>query len=262
MSAPVPVPAAARETVAGYAWTPAGGGASGAAVYRLHAPGRPTRYVKHAAGDAADEVAAESERLRWLAGRVAVPTVLRAVRDGDAAFLLPAALPGRAARDAIRADPASRDAVVPALAALVRARHALPADDCPFDAGHARRLADARRRIDAGLVDADDFDDERAGRSPAEVWDAMTALLPLPFGRVVTHGDCTLDNLLVADGRVTGCLDVGRAGMADPYQDLALLWNDLGEFGDDAREALLAGYGETAPDRARLEFHRCLDEFF
>ncbi|USJ01176.1 hypothetical protein MUG10_02760 [Xanthomonas prunicola] len=39
------------------------------------------------------------------------------------------------------------------------------------------RLAHARRRLDAGLIDADDFDDARAGWTPAQVWAAMQALL-------------------------------------------------------------------------------------
>ena len=30
---------------------------------------------------------------------------------------------------------------------------------------------------------------------------------------------------------VTGCIDVGRVGTVDPWQDLALLWHALAEFG-------------------------------
>jgi aminoglycoside 3'-phosphotransferase-1 len=68
--------------------------------------------------------------------------------------------------------------------------------------------------------------------------------------------------LIDATGVVTGCIDVGRLGVADRYQDIAILWQNLREFGDDAAARFLAGYGIAALDGERLEFHRCLDELF
>ncbi|NJB98437.1 aminoglycoside phosphotransferase [Sphingomonas trueperi] len=85
--------------------------------------------------------------------------------------------------------------------------------------------------------------------------------MPATFDRVVTHGDFSLDNLLVADGEVTGCIDLGRVGIADRWQDLAILWHSLAEFGDKAAAAMLQSYG-IAVDPARLAFHLRLDEFF
>ncbi|MCY3126397.1 hypothetical protein ECE26_17640, partial [Acinetobacter baumannii] len=37
-------------------------------------------------------------------------------------------------------------------------------------------------------------------------------------------------NLIFDEGKLIGCIDVGRVGIADRYQDLAILWNCLGEF--------------------------------
>ena len=87
-------------------------------------------------------------------------------------------------------------------------------------------------------------------------------MLPLEFDRVFTHGDFTLDNLLIEGGAVVGCIDVGRAGVADRYQDLALLWNCLGEFGLDLQARLFAQYGIDRPDPRRMGFHLLLDELF
>jgi hypothetical protein len=78
----------------------------------------------------------------------------------------------------------------------------------------ALRLRAARARIDAGLVNEDDFDEERAGWSAAEVWDALQALLPLAPDPVVTHGDYSLDNLFFQDGAVTGW--PGQSGQVSP----------------------------------------------
>jgi len=50
--------------------------------------------------------------------------------------------------------------------------------------------------------------------------------------------------------------------VADPYQDLAILWRDLGEFGGDVQHAMWQAYGIAAPNERTLGFHLCMDEFF
>lgn len=246
-----------------YSATPVAEGQSGGTVQRLTAAGRPTLYLKHGTGQVAADIVAETARLAWLHGRLPAPAIVHFAGTADTAVLLTTALPGRTAYSRlVDADPAQRLSLVEAIARFLKRLHDLPADDCPFHAGADHRLALARCNLEAGAVDAEDFDAARAGWTPQQVWDAMTALLPLEFGRVVTHGDFSLGNILVDDaGQVTGCIDVGRLGLADPWQDLAILWNNLAEFGDDLPGRLLAAYG-TEPDRRKLEFHLCLDEFF
>jgi len=78
----------------------------------------------------------------------------------------------------------------------------------------------------------------------------------------VTHGDFSLDNVIVRGDAVVGCIDVARAGSADPYQDLAILWNNLDEFDPALRVRLFRQYGIAEPDATRLAFHLLLDELF
>jgi aminoglycoside 3'-phosphotransferase-1 len=61
---------------------------------------------------------------------------------------------------------------------------------------------------------------------------------------------------------VVGCIDVGRGGIADRYQDLAILWNCLGEFDGELQARLFQRYGIAEPDRRKLAFHLMLDEMF
>lgn len=76
---------------------------------------------------------------------------------------------------------------------------------------------------------------------------------------MVTHGDVSLGNVLLdAGGRVTGCIDVGRLGAANPYQDLAIPWESLGEFGPEAQQAPWPAYSFVTPDERRLRFHLLL----
>jgi aminoglycoside 3'-phosphotransferase I len=100
------------------------------------------------------------------------------------------------------------------------------------------------------------------GWSAEQVWNALAAMLPIAADRVVTHGDFSMGNLLFAEGRITGCIDVGRAGVADRYQDLAIFWQNLAEHGPGFQEQFLRAYGVDAVDPDRLRFHRCLDELF
>lgn len=240
-------------------------GQSGSDVWRVTArdDGK-AFYLKRGTGDVAVALRDEARRLRWLADRVAVPQVLAFTEDTDAAaaWLLTPALPGRTAWEVLTAHPAEAARVVDALADCLRTWHALPVQDCPFDATAQFRLAEARARIDAGLVAGDDFDRARAGWTAEQVWDALSTLPPPSAQPVVTHGDFSLDNILIAGGQVTGCIDVGRAGLADRYQDIAILWNCLGEFGTAPQARLLAALGEGSGDRARLDFHLLLDELF
>ena len=158
--------------------------------------------------------------------------------------------------------PDSRFAVVDPLAAFLRHFHAIPVGECFFNSDHALRLYRARMRIDAGLVEVDEFDEARQGWTAEQVWSAMQELLPLTPDPVITHGDFSLDNLLIHESKVVGCIDTGRVGIADRYQDLAIAWNSLGEFGPSLQTHFFEQYGVADLDRRKLQFHLMLDELF
>ena len=257
------VPASLAARLDGYQWARDAVGESGGAVYRLHGKaGAPDLYLKHGDANVADDIIAEMVRLRWLANHVPAPRVKGFVDTEGEAWLLMSAMPGKTAWQLMEAQPALRPAVVDALAAFLRRLHAIPVDSCPFTSEHGFRLRAARARIEAGLVDEDDFDEAREGWTAEQVWEAMQALLPLAPSRVVTHGDYSLDNLLIEDGEVVGCIDAGRVGIADPYQDLAIMWNCLGEFGAACQQRFLTAYGIENVSKERLAFHLMLDELF
>lgn len=259
------MPASMVAAIAGYQWTRDSIGESDAAVYRLQGrDGAPDLYLKHGRGVAVADLADEAARLRWLAPCLPVPAVLQFAQAAapDQAWLLTAALPGKTASEVLEADPALGPAVAGALAAFLRRLHALPVAACPFDAGPAVRLAQARRRIDAGLVDAGDFDAERQGWTAEQVWTALHDGPPVAPDPVVTHGDFSLENILLHEGKVAGCLDVGRAGIADRYQDLAIAWRALGELDPVLQQRFVEQYGLLDIDQGKLRFHLLLDELF
>lgn len=247
----------------GYHWTRSSAGQSDATVYRLHGkPGAPDLFLKYGRGAAADALTDETAKLGWLARHLPVAGVEHFARNAGEAVLLTAALDGASAADLLDSNPGMGPQVVDALADFLLRLHAIPAGECPFNSRFELRLVDARRRIAAGLVDTDDFDDERQGWTAEQVWEALQRKVPPDGDAVVTHGDFSLDNLLVKDGKVTGCIDVGRLGVADRYQDIAIAWNCLREHGAALQDRFLARYGLARADHARLEFHLLLDELF
>lgn len=60
-----------------------------------------------------------------------------------------------------------------------------------------------------------------------ELWETMRLLPRSDAGDVMNHGDLIATNVLVARGRITGVLDVGGLGPADPALDLLSSWNLL-----------------------------------
>ncbi|WP_313537739.1 APH(3') family aminoglycoside O-phosphotransferase [Sphingomonas sp.] len=258
---PVAVPAGLAALVAGRTWFRDRVGQSGCAVYRLARAGEDDLYLKMAGAETLSDLVDEMARLRWLAAYLPVPPLHGFGLEGDGGWMLTGRLPGRTAYQLLEEHPAAAPALAGSLARFLRRLHAIPVARCPFSADHALRLAAAKDRMDAGLVEEDEFDDARRGMSAQDVWGEMGAAMPVAFERVVTHGDFSLDNLLVVNANVVGCIDLGRVGIADRWQDLAILWHSLAEFGEESAGAMLQAYG-IALDPAKLDFHLRLDEFF
>ncbi|MDJ1158569.1 aminoglycoside 3'-phosphotransferase [Chelatococcus sp. SYSU_G07232] len=147
--------------------------------------------------------------------------------------------------------------------AASRSLHGLDPQGCPFDHRLDRRITLAGARLEAGVVDEDDLDDGRKGRTAAELYGELLAKRPLVETLVVMHGDAYLDNILAEGGRFSGFVDCARLGLADSCQDLALVRRSIGgELGEEWINPFLRRYGSTAADEERLSYDCLLDEFF
>lgn len=257
----MPLPSTWREALAGARIERQSIGVSRADVARVHRPGQADAFLKSEVIDAFSELGHEIARLRWLQAQgQPAPTVIATAEDAGRRWLLMSALSGR---DLASSPELAPQQLVEVLADALRGLHALPVAACPFDQRLASRVQAAAARVEAGLVDADDFDDERLGQSAQQVVAELLASQPAHEDLVVSHGDACLPNLMVAEGRFSGFIDCGRLGVADRYQDLALAARSIvHNFGDTRWVApLFQRYGAVADER-RLAFYRLLDEFF
>lgn len=245
----------------GYAWLPQTIGCSDAGVFRLEAEGRPTLFVKTEKAAPLAELPDEIARLRWLGARgIACPGVLADEHHAGSLWLLMTAVAGRDLASSPELSPERRVEI--AAAALCRL-HGLDPTNCPFHHRLDLRLATARARMIAGLVDEADFDDERETTTSAELYRRLLADRPRTETLVVTHGDACLPNLMAEDDRFTGFIDCGRLGLADRYQDLALAaWSITHNLGEAWVAPFFRHYGLVEPEPARLAYYRLLDEFF
>jgi aminoglycoside phosphotransferase len=219
-----------------------------------------------------EDLEAERDRLDWLCS-AGFPTarVLDWADDGDTATLTMSAVPGVPMSELPAPSVAG---AVESLGRFLRRLHSSDRQSCPFERWLAVTVALARVRVEEGLVDGGDFDEERRGQSAEE---ALTRLLEdrpraetLESGDLaICHGDACLPNFLIDPDTlaITGMIDVHRAGVADRHLDLALAVRSMSDtrlnpaYGEATAQTFLAAYGLPA-DLWRLDFYRLLDEFF
>ncbi len=199
--------------------------------------------------DDSDRVAVEAEAARWFAEVCPVPAPRPAALGSPGhgypmVWSVQTWVPGT---DATVEDPAGSVAFAEDLAQLLRTLRSV-------DTG-GRRFCSPGRGGDLRGQDA--WMQECFARSEGlldvpvlrRLW-ASWRDLPVVEADVMTHGDLTPPNVLVAAGRLTGVLDTGGFAAADPALDLIAAWHLLDAAGRDVlRESL--GIGEVPWQRGQ-----------
>ncbi|WP_167978970.1 aminoglycoside 3'-phosphotransferase [Lentzea indica] len=198
-------------------------------------------YVKRAGVE-------ERDRLLWLGEHFEVPSIKAFVDDW--LVLEDAGAPSLAAVDPVLAGTV--------MGTVLRSLHALPVASCPFDARVPVMLEKARRNVEAGLVDPDDFDDDNRGATPSELLERLVRSAPQDEDLVVAHGDFCPPNVLLRPDGSTVLIDVSRLGVSDRHRDIALVHRELDE---EAADAFDRAYG-LVPRPPLLKWYQLLDEFF
>lgn len=214
----------------------------------------------------------EYDILKWIDGRLSVPEVIEFVQENGYNYLLVSRLSGEmiCSEENMR----NLDFVAETLANGLKKLWSLDISHCPYSSRLDERLKDAKYNIDNGLVDVDDAEEDTFGENGFEDVDALYTFLVSnkpDEDLVFTHGDYCLPNIFVDDNDIS-FLDLGKAGIADRWQDVALcirslkynvcdLYGASEEEFERLKEKIYSILG-IKEDKEKLRYYILLDELF
>ena len=198
---------------------------------------------------------AEKERMQWIGDRLPVPQVVDYCREGAEEYLLTTALPGSASHR--RENHGDKVGLVDLLAQGLRQIHALPIAGCAFDRSYDALAERAIGLVESGLRSEADLVEDGWRGGAAEVVEWFAGHRPESEDLVFTHGDYCLPNILLEDGALTGFVDLGYAGVADRYLDLAACAQSIARnVGAQWVVPFFSAYGIDDVDDGKLAFYK------
>ncbi len=195
-------------------------GCSGSQVFQVTHRNQENFYLKTNLVSPHFSILHEIGILEWLHGKLRVPEVVEYVQDDRREYVVLTEIPGINCVEAMAVLEFRQ--IVALLAEGLREIHQVDISQCPFDESIDAKLRHAQHHLDLELVDESDVDDERQGMTAQEVMESLYQLRPKEEDFVFNHGDYCLPNILVRNDRVSGYIDLGRAGISDRYNDLAI----------------------------------------
>ena len=211
--------------------------------------------------------------MQWLSGKLPVPKVIAFAQENGYNYLLMSKLSGEMSCSDNNLQ--SVEDTVIALADGIKMLWSIDISDCPYINNLDVKLRNAKYNIENDLVDTDDFNDDTLGeggfKDVDELYDFLLNNRP-EKDLVLSHGDYCLPNIFLKDGKVSGFLDLGKTGIADRWQDIALCvrslkynicdWFGLEEKVYEKYKALFYSRLGIEEDAQKLRYYILLDELF
>ena len=166
--------------------------------------------------------------LGWLKGKIPVPNVIEHICENGYSYILMTKCAGQmTCAERYMTDPMKQTEL---LAGALHRLWSIPAENCPCHWPLEKRLQQAANNIAAGKVDIYDAQPGTFGsnsfRDPEALLQWLVDNKPKEAS-TMSHGDFCLPNVFVDDSGLTGLIDLGKAGTADPWQDIALCLRSL-----------------------------------
>lgn len=220
------------------------------------------------------EAETEAVMARWLKGRLPVPSLWVYTVQNGFTYTLMSRVEGKML---CSMEYLNQPGLVIRLAADgIRQLWTVDVRDCPCRKSRlTERLKAAEYRVANGLVDIANTEPETFGpdgfQNPEELLAWLKTHRP-EEDIVLTHGDCCLPNLFAKGNEISGFIDLGKAGPADRWQDIAIAIRSLqhnfdgtythGEKLFDFEPTMLTEALGIRFDEEKNRYYRLLDELF
>lgn len=213
----------------------------------------------------------EARMLIWLKGKVSVPELNAYEKQDGTAYTLTSRMTGKMLCDVEYLD--NQDRLIKICAEGIRQLWAVDISTCPGSISRLDvRLKEAREKVESGLINAEDLEpDTLSSNGFSDIYELLEWLeVNRPTEDIVlTHGDFCLPNLFADGDRFMGFIDLGSAGPADRWQDIALLLRSIkynldGVYGGPKRDGFSAEKVLSAldieMDSDKLKYYLLLDQ--
>jgi len=212
------------------------------------------------------------EMMQWLEGKVPVPQVLAYEVENEKSYLLMSRMDGEMSCDTYYLE--HPQILLEALACGLKWLWAVDVSGCPHIRDVDAVLKEARARVENHLVDTEDAEPETFGeggfKNPKHLLEWLESHRP-SFEPVLSHGDFCLPNVFLKNGQIAGFIDLGKTGVGDKWNDIALCYRSLkhnfdGTYGgkvyEDFKPEMLFEKLGVEPDWEKIKYYLLLDELF
>lgn len=199
--------------------------------------------------------------LKWLDGLLPVPKVIKFIKDNGYNYLLMTKVPGKMAVDYTYLN--EPDTLIKLLADTMKKLWEIDITTCPVDNSLSKKLLYAKHNIENNLVDLDNFEESTSNnfKTPLEILNYLESN-KFEEDLVFSHGDFCLPNIFFNNGRLSGLIDLGRSGICDRYNDIAICYRTISHnINNEYANKFLELLGIEI-DFEKIKYFILLDELF
>ena len=222
--------------------------------------------------DSVASMAEQVQMMQWLKGKIPVPQVIAYEEDNGKSYLLMSKINGEMSCDDYYLE--HPQVLLEALVCGLKMLWEVDIKECPCIRDLDIVLGEARIRVEDNLVDLDNVElttfVEGGFENPKHLLEWLESNRPT-FEPVLSHGDYCLPNIFLKNGQITGFIDLGRIGIGDKWNDIALCYRSLkhnfdGTYGgkvyEDFNPDMLFEKLGMEPDWNKIKYYLLLDELF
>lgn len=198
--------------------------------------------------------------LRWLYHKLPVPKIISKCEEGNYDYLLMTKAHGFMGCSEKYLD--HPEELVKLLAEGLSMLQSVNIKGCPFLCTVKNKLRLAEKRIGNHEIDMGGWK-QTLFKSPIDLYNYLVDNMPQNEELVFSHGDYCLPNVFFDQNHVTGFIDLGRAGVADMWQDIALCVRTIMLYLKEKEYVdLLFDYLGLKPDYKKIFYYILLDVLF